>query len=524
GIVVHREAAGLTSFQPGKSSLRPSPFHGAFDVTKEPAVLSKKDRRLTVNVDNLVKDNAGKYRVDRYTANETIMSFAMQKIKDRLVSHVSRGRMVSIEKAITGCGCNPIDPTTSPGFKYTKLGMKKTDLYRINVDGSVWVSDMLRNDVQAWIDSIDAGETKQTLFNTVCKDELRSLEKVALGKTRVIEAAELDYVVAYRMYMSTIYSDLYESSAEDTGIAVGINPPADGHGLFLELNKYHTFMALDYSRFDGSLPAMLMRNAVEILASLHHDEDKVKLLHETVITSKHLVADEFWTVKGGMPSGSPCTTVLNCLCNLLVLEYAFLEIFGLGERDDQFRKHVDDHLIVVYGDDCIVAHNAEEELGPAFKETIFTSFGMEVTPASKVGDVFEVPLDEVEFLKRKFFKIATVHSDRIAMRLSVDTIRQSLMWMRSSKTFDDQVYSLAIELSAWGEETYDREFAACKRMLEGGSLQVNVPFWRAAWETYLGIVDWSVAGAMYPRDLWDPVLEFDDDDDNDVVFFDDRLA
>nr|AVM87449.1 polyprotein [Wenling bighead beaked sandfish picornavirus] len=511
GIVVSREQSPYHTFQPGRTNLKKSPFHGAFDVLKEPAVLSKKDRRLTVDIDNLVKDNAGKYRVDRYDANETIMAFAVQRVKDRLHPYISPGRRITIEQAITGLGCNPIDKNTSPGLKYTNLGLKKEDLYKVDEHGDVWVSDRLRADVEKWIKNIDSGVCLETVFNTVCKDELRSLEKIALGKTRVIEAAELDYVIAYRMIMTTIYSDIYEAAAEDIGLAVGINPPQDGHSLYLELNKYSTFLALDYSRFDGSLPKRLMEKAVDVLASFHVEEEVAKLIHQTVITSKHQVVDEFWCVQGGMPSGSPCTTVLNCLCNLIVLEYAFLEVFGLEELSMKDHERVNsDYLTVVYGDDCVIAYNGPD-IGLGLKQCIGDSFGMEVTPATKTGDEFCVDLDEVEFLKRTFFKLSTAKYDRYAMRLSLTTIEQSLMWMRSERTFDDQIFSLAVELSAWGKSEYARIFTACKAVMDEGQ-KVNIPFYDAAWETYLGIVDWPVHGTIVPRDLFDPVLEISDTD------------
>nr|AGW43025.1 polyprotein [limnipivirus C1] len=513
GVIVSKEKSTMRSFMPSKSKLRESPFHGAFPVEKEPAVLSSRDTRLIVNIDSLVKTNGEKYRVDRFDPNTTVFAVAAHKVKERFQNHIPLGYMITMEDAIRGGDINPIDKDTSPGYKYVSRGFRKCDLYQILPDGTVQISDMLRKDVEAWLTAIKTGKEIDTLFTAHLKDELRSCEKVELGKTRVIEAAELDFVVAYRMYMSSIYSGFYNTAAHLTGIAAGINPPRDGHELYAELCSYSKFLALDYSRFDGSLPEMLMRKAVEILAELHESPDEVARLHETVIVSKHLVLDELWTVKGGMPSGSPCTTILNCICNLLVLEYSFLDTFGI---DYQFHFDGDytsrDFLTVVYGDDCIVAYNGPE-VGAALAEVVKNAFGMEITPASKVGEEYNVEIQEIEFLKRTFFRLRGQRDDRIALRLSLTTIFNSLMWMRNRKTFADQVFSLMVELSAWGREQYDLVVRKCRERLKENREVVTIPSYDLAFETYLGIVDWDVVGEVTAEELFPVRLEISDEDD-----------
>ncbi|QIZ64096.1 polyprotein [Clownfish picornavirus] len=478
GVVEEKKEAPCKFFQPTKSNLKKSPFYNREEHTLEPAPLSTRDKRIEAPIDNLTKNSSNKYRVNKFEPIMNNFHISKMRVKERLQQHVRYGYSIPAEVAITGEGTNPVDQSTSPGLKYTQRNLTKKDLYTVNDDGTVTLAPHFAKDVEEQNQILLSGGYPTTVFTACLKDELRTKQKVKEGKTRVIEACEFDYVVLYRMHMNSIYSDLYKSSAVFTGIGAGINPLAEGNHLHEAMSQYDAFLALDYSKFDGSLSESLMRHAVDILADLHEDPGLVKRLHEPVIMSKHLVVDEFWSVRGGMPSGSPCTTVLNCICNLLVLDYAMLMHHDVHEVEGALP--VCDYLSVVYGDDCVVAYDGLA-MGNEFAETIRSAFGMEVTPASKEGYRFNVELRDVEFLKRKFVDYVTEEGFQIVtLGLDPEVIKQHLMWMKSASTFNQQIYSLMMEMAVHGQQAYDTLVSWLKDQLKESRAVVNIPEYRAS--------------------------------------------
>ena len=175
----------------------------------------------------------------------------------------------------------------------------------------------------------------------------------------------MDYCIVYRMIMMEIYDKIYQTPCYYSGLAVGINPYKDWHFMINALNDYNYEM--DYSQYDGSLSSMLLWEAVEVLAYCHDSPDLVMQLHKPVIDSDHVVFNERWLIHGGMPSGSPCTTVLNSLCNLMMCIYT-TNLISPGI----------DCLPIVYGDDVILS--LDKEIDPEKLQSVMAdSFGAEVT-------------------------------------------------------------------------------------------------------------------------------------------------
>ncbi len=437
GVVVAKEKLQKPIYLPSKTALNPSPLNGVVPVKMEPAVLSPHDTRLEVIMPSVVKTAAAKYRVNIFNPDFEIWERVVDELKSKFRTKLGIHKHVSFQKAVQGfSSLSSLDLSTSPGQKYVEKGMKKRDLLSTE---PFWMHPQLEGDVKDILGAVYSGKKPHTFFAAHLKDELRKKEKIAQGKTRCIEACSIDYVIAYRVVMSSLYEAIYQTPAQELGLAVGMNPWTDWDPMINVLQPYN--YGLDYSSYDGSLSEQLMRYGVEILAYCHEQPEAVMILHEPVINSQHLVMDEIWHVNGGMPSGAPCTTVLNSICNLLVCTYLAYE------------QSLDIEVLpIVYGDDVIFSVSSPLD-AEYLVQSAAQNFGMEVTSSDKSGPPKLLKMDEIEFLKRttKFFPGSTYKVGA----LSLDTMEQHIMWMKNLETFPEQLVSFENELVLHGKEIYD---------------------------------------------------------------------
>nr|AVM87452.1 polyprotein [Wenling scaldfish picornavirus 1] len=444
GVVVSKTVVP-PHFTPTTSKLRKSPFHGVFPVTMGPAPLSPRDPRLDVKVENLVKSAASKYNVDVFKPDPGCFARAVNAITERIYSAVGTCGCVTMEDALNGCGESAeIDLKTSPGVKYVREGLTKKDLIKRNEEGRLTATKRFAKDVEATLQAAKEGKAG-TIFAATLKDEVVKNGKISMGKTRCIEACSVDFVVAHRMVLGRVFDRIYSSPAISTTVAVGINPYLDYNELALAMKD--KWYAGDYACYDGSLSEELMNAGVEVLAACHEDPALVRSILAPVVNSVHLVSDELWMVKGGMPSGSPCTSVLNSICNTLAFTTCALSA-GLGEPRDL--------TIVTYGDDLLAS--CDEVLdGPRICEEMRESFGMTLTSADKMSCDLSVSPSDATFLKRHLrpFPGTTF----VVGRLELASMTQKIMWCRNMEDFTQQLRSFLIELVLHGQTVYDNTLA-----------------------------------------------------------------
>ncbi|AUW34306.1 polyprotein [grusopivirus B1] len=429
GLVVEKKYVGNSYHQPRKTKFRPSPFY--VNPRVSPAVLSNRDPRLIDPIEDITKKAAMKYRGNTFDPPGFAFELAKIALFSRLYKVLPRAKQISFEKA-TDSSYLAIDWQTSPGHKYQ--GCTKKQL----IDDEKFVADVAQqlND-------------PDTYFTTYLKDELRPNEKVAMGKTRAIEASNFDYVIAYRMVMGEIYKAIIEDVQCVSGIAVGMNPYEDFDELYYGL--YDNNLCLDFSGFDGSLPPQLMEAAVEVLSHFHVEPDLVVKIHQPVIKSTNLVGDELWKVDGGMCSGAPCTSVLNSICNYLAIATVLI---SYGYKDDDFK-------IYTYGDDCVVS--VKEKTSMEDLEWRFAAyFGMTVTNFDKSSEISFLPPNQITFLKRSPLEL--YDTGKIVGALDLSDSHEKIQWMKSPETFEQQLDSYLLEVAIHGEQIYNQTVEAMREI------------------------------------------------------------
>nr|WBV74376.1 polyprotein [Bat picornavirus BtSY8] len=459
GVYHPIESLGLPPVNmPKKTKLRESPAHGVFPVEKGPAALTKRDPRVEEGhdpYDQIVLKNVGNVfqlkDPDRFRE-------AWMNVRSRLSYCIGKHEPLDTLTATFELA-NPIDMSSSPGFKYTSQNFRKKDLIDT---GKKEIHPLLHEDVEHMMKELESGPPTN-YFTTAFKDELRTEKKIKEATTRVIEASNLDYVICFRRLFGIQQDIICATPALETGIAMGINPYKDWTELVMGLwdNNY----CFDYTKFDGSLSDQLMGYAGMVMASLTTEPDKLMNLLSATIWSTHHGPRGDYYLKGSNPSGTPFTTVLNCICNLIIVEYFMI---GKGE-----------YVAVTYGDDLILSTRFEVD-PKEFQAILKEEFGMNITPERKEDTGFRnsKPM-ETSFLKRT---PRCITPTTIVGVLDVENMKQCIMWCRGQAAFKQQLNSFILELALHGRQTYEKISDQLR------AVGVRMPDFDAAWHEVLKVI------------------------------------
>lgn len=414
---------------PSKTKLRESPYHGVVPVIKQPAVLNAQDkRRLPLPITHPYNNIFMKHTGNVFTPNLEKFGRSMEAMIERLATNLGVHAPVSIDEAVFGLN-SPINMSASSGWPYVDDHVSRKQL--INYE-TKWIHPDLRKEIQEDYDRL-LSKPIESVYLTFLKDELRSSEKVFMGSTRVIECAPLKEVILFRMLFGVQFDLICATPLTDTGLAVGVNPYKDWALLVNALYKNNYLF--DYKGFDGSLSDSLLCFGAYILSHLTTEPNRFLNLAASSIWSTHHGPWDY-QLDGSMPSGSPFTTLLNSVVNLLVVDYVVDEPY----------------FAVTYGDDLVLS--SDSDLDPAkIKTTLKEEFGMTITAHDKKENITPYPPHSVVFLKRT---PKWVTPTTCVGALGIDEMLQHIMWCRGDQEFLAQKQSFELELALHGQVEYER--------------------------------------------------------------------
>jgi len=146
---------------------------------------------------------------------------------------------------------------------------------------------------------------------------------------------------------------------------------------------------LDFSGFDATVPPFVIGDAFSILKThldlTDEEQDLYYRLTNDFIHARIVLPDcSVYQKHRGIPSGSPFTSIIGSICNLLILNYIWIKLTGVA---------LDENRVLVLGDDSIVATNSSVSLDQIARAA--GEVGMEISvDKSKVA----ARGDRVEFL------------------------------------------------------------------------------------------------------------------------------
>nr|ABO69522.1 polyprotein [Human echovirus AMS721] len=412
---------------PSKTKLEPSVFYQVFEGNKEPAVLRNGDPRLKANFEEAI---FSKYIGNVNTHEDEYMQEAVDHYAGQLATLDINTEPMKLEDAVYGTeGLEALDLTTSAGYPYVASGIKKRDILSKKT-----------KDLTKLKECMDKYGLNLPMV-TYVKDELRSAEKVAKGKSRLIEASSLNDSVAMRQTFGNLYKTFHLNPGIVTGSAVGCDPDVFWSKIPVMLDGH--LIAFDYSGYDASLSPVwfaCLKLLLEKLGYTHKETNYIDYL----CNSHHLYRDKHYFVRGGMPSGCSGTSIFNSMINNIIIRTLMLKVYK-GIDLDQFR-------MIAYGDDVIASYPWPIDaslLAEAGKD-----YGLVMTPADK-GECFnEVTWTNVTFLKR-YFRADEQYPFLVHPVMPMKDIHESIRWTKDPKNTQDHVRSLC--LLAWhnGEHEYE---------------------------------------------------------------------
>ncbi|UUW33717.1 polyprotein [Picornaviridae sp.] len=401
------------------TALKPSPAYGAYPLSKEPAVLSRKDPRLYPTVDFDVQVYA------KHNQGDITEPWpGLVEAFDLYFSPFPRKiRTLTMDEAINGTpNLDGIDMNQSPGYPWVSKGRSRRSLFTWEGDRWCPIPELVKEVEAVLSDPV-------YVYTTSLKDELRPLDKVRCGGTRLIEAAPIQAIIAGRMLLGGLF-EYMQADPGSHGSAVGCNPDYHWTKFFWDFSSYDQVFDLDYKGFDATLPSICFKLLSQHLHRIIGD-DRIPAYIDSISTSTHVFGSYFYRMVGGNPSGCVGTSIFNTIINNCCLISALMSHPDFSPTGYQ---------ILAYGDDVIYA--TEPSIHPRFvKEFYDEHTTLVVTPASKTG-VFPEYSDifDVTFLKR-WFVPDDIRPMYVHPVIQPEVYQQSVMWLRGGE-FQDVVTSL----------------------------------------------------------------------------------
>nr|AET06141.1 polyprotein [Feline picornavirus] len=430
-----------------RTTLRPSVFYDTFKGEKEPAALHVKDKRLEVDLE---KAMFSKYKGNLDIEFPPELSLAVDQYVEQIrpLMPPDLTEPLPLEDVVYGIdNLEGLDLNTSAGYPYVTMGVKKKDL--IPERGQ---------SLSPLIEALDIHGYGHP-YVTYLKDELRPIEKVKLGKTRLIECSSLNDTIRFKTVFGRFMQVYHRNPGTITGCAVGCNPDEHWSQFYHEF-KQEPIMAFDYSNYDASLHPLWFDALKMIFRKLGYSEEDLGLI-DHVCFSKHIYKSTLYEVEGGMPSGCSGTSILNSIINNLIIKTLVLRTYK-GVDLDQLK-------ILAYGDDVIVTYPFQLDASIVAEEGKL--FGLTMTPPDKTSTFNETTWDTVTFLKRRFvpdhqfpFLIHPV--------FPMSEIYESIRWTRNPQQTNEHVDSLCRLAWHCGEEEYNDFIAKVRTVPVGRALSL----------------------------------------------------
>lgn len=458
--------------QQNVSKLKESLIHDIEARTQEPSVLRDNDDRMRSEL----KGESVIFRaiegfdhpigsVDTEILNEAALQLTSEYDVLLDIPGIERRVLTDFEtvNGIEGLMLS-LDLSTSPGYPFvlervnTCIGGKREWFEEISDSAGNAKAFKMKSNLKDCVEQAERqmlnGENPLYIAYVCLKDETRSLEKIANGKTRAFICLPLHFNLAVRKYFGA-FTTAQKRQAIKVSSCVGVNAAADWDLIYNKLrSKDSVWEDFDYSNWDQYLHPELVMKVADVINKWYDDGEqnaKVRrILMYNLVHTLIIVKDRLFLKSQGQCSGCAITAELNCLVHDLLMLYVWIKYHkdqDLYTDLSQMREYV---ALCVYGDDLVMASDPTYE--PVFTGEVIApymkSLGMNITPGDKLSKTFTKKSPEnIYFLKRNFVK----DGERILAPLKKEVIENIIQWIHKS---DDDREATVINCKTALQESY----------------------------------------------------------------------
>ncbi|APG77459.1 hypothetical protein [Sanxia water strider virus 9] len=472
--------------QPQKTCFRATPFQGEiFPVAKIPAALT------IVNGISPLKKALTKYGKLTTPFNAKHVRIVKADILNEMCQ--LEGDMpvepTSIETAIFGLPgipyCEKMNMNSSPGWPYQCLPNsrgQKGKAYLFDAEARKISDQLLAKNVMEREELAKQGERYPSIWRDCMKDELRPVEKVKEGKTRLFTIAPADYTVLVRKYFFAFEQMFYKNHSKFFS-AVGINPESyEWTVAYNRLRQYgNKCCAGDFASYDGTLMADLMFEVGEIIDDwykLNGEKDEQatavrRVLIDEMIHTYQLINNCVYKTHQGNPSGNPLTVIINTMVNVFYMRLVWMEI--MSEKKPQWATMDEYHQNVIeeaYGDDnrLVIKQKVIDLYNQITITECLARHKITYTDELKSGECVKYrKLEETSFLKRSYRIDSEIGKEIMLPKIDITTISGIINWYREAEFIDEQLQAnmrAALGFSFFhGREFYDKVFKQYQQVM-----------------------------------------------------------
>jgi len=312
------------------------------------------------------------------------------------------------KQALFGCkllGIDSLKDSKSPGFPYVLEGIKRKQLYNVELQ---YVSPRLDEDVDA---SLTVCETKSpaAVYVDQLKDELRPVDRVMRGKTRIFSAGPLVICILLKMclgaWVAAAKSDFLRGYS-----MVGVNAHGWDWGVLANYAlQFPNRIGGDFEAWDMRLKVRFIAWITEYLWEEHRGKRDPSGPFGTLLMFANIIKSAMapYVVRGrflyqrvnGNASGNWITSLLNSFIN-----YCMFVMFFYKNRPNANCRWSEHCAFIFYGDDNFgsVSDGVKEWFNMKEFAKFCHDFGMVYTsPTKGTFDEF-LRDDQLIFLARKF--------------------------------------------------------------------------------------------------------------------------
>lgn len=344
---------------------------------------------------------------------------------------------VAINGAINDGYVKRVDAGKSAGFGHPGV---KGD-YLVLTDGFHREPvEQVKKELLAYIQRLEKGENPGAVYIGQLKDEPRSLDKIAIGKTRLFCVSEVVNLLAARMFLGPIFTLVMENN-DAFRTSLGVDMHRGGVRVFEKIANFSdNIWEGDYSKFDQTIPFDISWGCCTVIYRL---AQWLGYNGSALNAARGLLTDTmfpFLVVNGDVircpgfnPSGMFDTVVLNSIKNILMKMY--FVVAHTGNPDDFWTKMFGS----VLGDDtgdAVLDEIKDWCNGVEYQKFCHLHYNMKFTPTDKDGKMTPfVPKQDFTFLKRRD-KYCPLLKREVGI-LDLDSCRKTLMWRIPSGIIDE---------------------------------------------------------------------------------------